>query len=163
MKKKGQSTIELALIIPVMLAIIIWLVSTGFQFYSVVAVNNAAREAARHAAVYGIEESGADPAAFQAVVESNLNVVAPPNTDFDIDNDVEVRWRIDGADPGVDEQSFWGQGQEDNVWVHAVIEYEYEPLFHLGQFTRLLFTDKKNAETITLHGEAVFLNERFID
>ncbi len=89
----GSSALELALALPALLAIILWLMTTGFQLYSQGVVASAAREAARHVAIHGQSD-------VEAVINSNLNYVLPKATghvaNIIEENDmIEVRITVD--------------------------------------------------------------------
>lgn len=50
--EKGQAMVEMALILPVLILIIGGIVDFGWLFYNKLALNNAAREGARYAAIH---------------------------------------------------------------------------------------------------------------
>ena len=57
--QSGQSLVEFALILPILLALIIGLMDFGWLIMARISVNNAAREVARHYVVDTSEESSA--------------------------------------------------------------------------------------------------------
>ena len=51
-REKGQSMVELALILPVLLALLCGIVDFGWIYYNQITLNNAAREGARYAVIH---------------------------------------------------------------------------------------------------------------
>jgi len=152
---RGQSAVEFALVVPIFLALVLWMISIGFQFYSAVVVSNAAREAARHAAIHGIQ---GNENIFYEVVESALKPIIPRSDTFSVHDSVTVTWKVGSAE--YTENQFISLGNED-AWVIARIYYDYKPMFGMGVINRLLFASSNDENTL-LYGEAIFRNERFL-
>ena len=74
----GQSTVELALVLPVVLVLALALVQVGLVVRDQVRVTHAAREGARAAAVSG------DPASARRAIDRNVGL-APDRLDVDTD------------------------------------------------------------------------------
>lgn len=71
-KRRGQSMVELALVLPILLLIVLGLIEFGRAFFIYTVVSNAAREGAR----FGIIEP-ANAEGIQSAAESRLILVAP--------------------------------------------------------------------------------------
>lgn len=56
-KEEGQSVVEFALILPVLILLIFGMIDFGWLFYNKIEVNNASREGARYAAIHWNEGS----------------------------------------------------------------------------------------------------------
>lgn len=56
--------------LPAVLAVVLWLMTTGFMVYSQGVVASTAREAARHVAIYGSGD-------VETIITNNLNFVVP--------------------------------------------------------------------------------------
>lgn len=73
-KHRGQSVVELALILPVLLLIVLGLIEFGRAFFLYTVVSNAAREGARYGIVFPIDDEG-----MVAAAQSRL-VLVPTDT-----------------------------------------------------------------------------------
>ena len=56
-REEGQSTVEFALILPLLILLIFGMIDFGWLFYNKIEVNNASREGARYAAIHWTEGS----------------------------------------------------------------------------------------------------------
>lgn len=61
-RRKGQSTVEFALVLPLLLILLMGIIDYGYLFYEFQSVQNASRVAARSAAVLGWSDSDATEA-----------------------------------------------------------------------------------------------------
>lgn len=89
--EKGQSMVEFALVLPVLILVVFGIIDFGWLFFNKLAIENGAREGARYAAVQAAEQS---ITAMQTDVEErvapNISVahtVTISQRDMDIDAD----------------------------------------------------------------------------
>ena len=96
--EKGQSMVEFALILPILLLIILGTIQFGIIFSSQIAVTNAAREGARVAAVGGsdsliltrVQNSLGGHIFIDPISQSNISVTPATRTQADRGNEVTV-------------------------------------------------------------------------
>jgi len=96
--EKGQSVVEFALILPILLLIILGTIQFGIIFSSQIAVTNAAREGARVAAVGGddsliltrVRNSLGGHIFIDPISQSNISVTPATRTQADRGNEVTV-------------------------------------------------------------------------
>lgn len=157
-KQSGQSAVEFALVIPMLLAMLLWLISIGFQFHSYAIVANATRAAARHAAIHGVDEI------FDDAVTAALAPIVPPNPNFCITG-VTIKWVIGDYEYDSLEAASASKGPEaaEGSWVRAIIMYPYDPIFSFAIIQALLFAQPDEPVQLYLSNSAIFKNERFID
>lgn len=70
----GQSLVELALALPLLLLIMVGLLDVGRIFYAYITITNAAREAARYAATSPIEDTPIKQAAVDEAASSGFTI-----------------------------------------------------------------------------------------
>jgi Flp pilus assembly protein TadG len=90
---KGQSMVEFALVIPLLLIILIGIIEFGFLFSSYLTLTNASREAVRVVSLGGTStEAEARAKSVSGLLDkTKLNIsVLPDNTSFDRGDSVEV-------------------------------------------------------------------------
>jgi hypothetical protein len=82
----GQSMVEFALILPLMVLIIAGIFDLGRAFYSLITITNAAREGARYGTLHPADGAGIKAAAeLEAqnsgitITDGNVNLICPPN------------------------------------------------------------------------------------
>ena len=90
-KHPGQSLIELALILPVLMFILVGIVDFGRVFNAYIIITNAAREGARYGAMHPTDEDGIKDYVINEAVGSGINIGA---------DDVEVGFPNGTLDPG---------------------------------------------------------------
>lgn len=79
--KRGQSIVEFALVLPILLLIVFGIVHFGFLFYSYLTVNEAAREGARSAVVGetdAVVRARVQTASTLAIPNPAVNIVITP-------------------------------------------------------------------------------------
>ena len=99
--QRGQSAVEIALILPILLILLGGVAVSGFMFYAFIQVSNAAREGARAGSVYRIsqlpscncleqtvEKAIYDPSVTPA--QSALGFLPPTGTSFNVASDVTI-------------------------------------------------------------------------
>ncbi len=81
-KEKGQSTVEFALTLPILIILVFGIIDFSWLFYNKIEVNNASREGARYAIVHHAEASYvADTQAHVASFTDGANVTVVSNGD----------------------------------------------------------------------------------
>ena len=114
-KQAGQSAVEMALTLPLLLLVVFGIVVAAFVFYGYVQVTNAAREGARAGSLYRImyatistsptpsllnqivQQAVYDPSVTPAV--SALGTLPVSASSFNVANDVGVAYSGDATDP----------------------------------------------------------------
>jgi len=97
--EKGQGLVELAIVIPVLVVIVVGLLDLGRAYFSVIIINNAAREGARYLSNHPDDRrsippySGTDAAALQEADGTIVSLDA---------NDVDVTYCYDPDEPPED-------------------------------------------------------------
>jgi Flp pilus assembly protein TadG len=86
----GQALVEMALILPALLLLVLGIVEFGRAFNAKQAVNDAAREGARHAVVW---DETIDQDSVEAVIETALNRAGIPTASATIAFDKTTGWR----------------------------------------------------------------------
>jgi Flp pilus assembly protein TadG len=112
----GQAAVETALILPALFVLLMGIIITGFTFYAVIQVTNAAREGARAGSLYRItvatRSSGwtLDNEVKSAICDSTANTSALgylkpasgcSSTSFSVSSDVTTTWVDVDADSAV--------------------------------------------------------------
>jgi Flp pilus assembly protein TadG len=92
-EEAGQAIMEMALILPVLLLLVLGIVEFGRAFNAKQAVNDAAREGARHAVVW---DEAIDQDSVEAAVEAALNRAGIPTASATIAFDRTTGWRAVG-------------------------------------------------------------------
>jgi len=90
-KGLGQSLIELALILPVLMLILMGIVDFGRAFNAYIIITNAAREGARYGAMHPADESGIRDRVINEAAGSGISIEA---------DDVEVEFPNGTSEPG---------------------------------------------------------------
>lgn len=82
-KEDGQSTVEFALVLPILLMLIFGMMDFGWLFYNKVMINNASREGARYAIVHcddvGYDESQTVAHVKNYVPAATVTIPSDPN------------------------------------------------------------------------------------
>ncbi|HZJ77287.1 MAG TPA: TadE family protein [Clostridia bacterium] len=81
-KEKGQSAVELALVLPILLIIVCGIMDFGWLFYNQLYLNNACREGARYAAVRTVVDDS------QTIIESKIEGSLPGSLLDELDIDI---------------------------------------------------------------------------
>lgn len=96
--KKGQSLVELALVLPILLLLLLGFLDLGRAYYYEVAITNAAREGARYGALFPKDDPGIRDTVVRAVqpyitVQNDANhiEISPPVGQRDPQSPLEVR------------------------------------------------------------------------
>ena len=147
--ENGQSVMEFAMIVPLLIGVIMWLISSGLQFYSNIAVASAAREAARYAAIYETNLNDPDDRIYE-IVERALATVIPGGT-----YELQVKWV---SEDGIQHDSL----TTEDDWIEAVIVYDYQPLLRAEVIKVLLLGPAEETKLVQLIGSAIFKNERWL-
>ena len=120
--QRGKSSVEIALLLPVLLVLLFGIILSGFTFYAFIQVTNAAREGARAGSLYRLTEYSSgltlEETVEQAVYDpvtgaSALGFLSPTSPSFDVVNDVDVTL--------VDVDGIISPGDQVNV----VVTYRY--------------------------------------
>lgn len=97
--RRGQSAVEMALLLPLLLMLLLGIIIAVFMFYSYIQVSNAAREGARAGSVYRLTgpTSGLSLAATvqKAIYDPGtghtaLGALPPTGSSFDVSSDVTI-------------------------------------------------------------------------
>lgn len=90
--EKGQSMVEFALVLPVLVAVVFGIIDFGWLFFNKLSVENGAREGARYAAVQAAEQTpdAMKPMVMQKV-KANVSVALA-------DDDVEITQEVTDID-----------------------------------------------------------------
>ena len=83
-KENGQSMVEFAIILPVLLLIVFGVIDFGWLFYNQSALNNSAREGARYAVVNTAIEVGHTAAERDADIRAKVLAVSPSSITTDM-------------------------------------------------------------------------------
>jgi hypothetical protein len=124
--EKGQGLVELALVIPVLVVIVVGLLDLGRAYFSVIIINNAAREGARylssHRSDLGDGFSGTIDAAMQEA-QGTIVTLTPGDIDADCtDNDDPSDGKCDTDYPY-------------SYPVFVTVQTTFNPIFWPGTFT----------------------------
>ena len=107
-RQRGQATVEIAFLLPVLLILLLGILMAGFTFYAFIQVSNAAREGARAGSLWRITntESGLtlDQTVKRAIYDSSaspprsaLGFLSPTGASFNVNSDVVSTWAdVDG-------------------------------------------------------------------
>lgn len=103
-RRRGQATVEIALVLPMLMILLFGVIMGGFVFYAFIQVSNAAREGARAGSVCRLTlnvNPSCDDAVREAVCDtgsdtSSLGFLAPPtssctSSSFNLNRDVAVQ------------------------------------------------------------------------
>ncbi|HIC93722.1 MAG TPA: pilus assembly protein [Anaerolineae bacterium] len=90
-KDLGQSLVELALILPVLMLILMGIVDFGRAFNARIIITNAAREGARYGAMHPADEGGIKDRVINEAAGSGISIEA---------DDVEVEFPNGTSEPG---------------------------------------------------------------
>lgn len=145
---KGQSSIEFAIIMPIVIGITLWIISMGLQFYSNIVVVNAARETARHVAIEGAE----DQSRLEMLVENLLRPVVP-SAPFEFEEAITIKWVSENG-------ARLDQPVSENDWVEVTLDYNYSPIISMDTIRALMMTDSNLTTAESLVGVAIYKNER---
>ena len=129
--RQGQAAVETALILPALFVLLMGMIITGFTFYAVIQVTNAAREGARAGSLYRITQASSglslDQTVRNAICNSTktsaLGYLTPPvtapncsSTSFNVNgSDVTTSW--------VDVDSDTAVSSGDQVLVQITYRY----------------------------------------
>ena len=100
-RQRGQSAVEMALILPVLLLLLMGIIIAGFTFYAYIQVTNAAREGARAGSIYLLTKTGSgltlEETVKQAIYDSGtgastLGYLPTTSPSFDVNTDVVPTW-----------------------------------------------------------------------
>ncbi len=141
--KKGQALMEFAIVVPLLMVLVLWIISISLQFYSNVVVANATREAARYAAIKEVNFNDANDK-FYEVLELHLITVIPTPTYSDIRDIVETNLPI--SDP--------------NDWVKIKVTLDYTPFVNYEVLYSLLVNNPDSNNNNKLVSVAAYKNER---
>jgi len=98
---KGQGLLELALVIPVLLLIAVGLLDLGRAFFSLIVINNSAREGARYLMMHPDDKSNAYAGTrLAARMEARNSIITLT------DGDIDVTYCRDLANEGICESGF---------------------------------------------------------
>jgi len=96
-RMRGQATVEIALLLPILLVLLFGLIMAGFTFYAFIQVSNAAREGARAGSLYRLTETSSG-LSLESTVEhaiydsgagtSALGFLSPTSPSFNVASDV---------------------------------------------------------------------------
>ena len=98
-RQHGQSAVEMALVLPLLLVLLMGIIIAVFMFYSYIQVTNAAREGARAGSVYRLTSTGSGLTLAQTVKQaiydpvtglSALGFLPPTGSSFSVASDVAV-------------------------------------------------------------------------
>ncbi len=98
-RQHGQSAVEMALVLPLLLVLLLGLIVAVFMFYSYIQVTNAAREGARAGSVYRLTSTSTGYSLATTVQKaiydsgtgiSALGFLTPTGASFDVSDDVDV-------------------------------------------------------------------------
>jgi len=96
-RQRGQSAVEMALVLPLLLVLLLGMIIAVFMFYSYIQVTNAAREGARAGSVYRITSTSSGLTLAQTVKKaiydpdtglSALGFLSPTSPSFNVTSDV---------------------------------------------------------------------------
>ncbi len=98
-QQRGQSTVEIAILLPILLVLLFGIIMAAFMFYAYIQVTNATREGARAGSVYRITAAMTTDTLQQTVQKaiydpsttppsSALGFLAPTGSSFDVTSDV---------------------------------------------------------------------------
>lgn len=126
-RPEGQSAVEMALLLPVLLLVIFGIIISAFMFYAYVQVSNAAREGARAGSLYRITQVETGPllatvrnAIYDPVAEeSALGYLPTTPPSFDVSKD--VTFSLTRADGGAADPSDPQPG--DRLTVNVIYSY----------------------------------------
>ena len=97
--QRGQSSLEMALMLPVLLILLFGLIMAGFTFYAFIQVTNAAREGARAGSLYRLTQATSglslDATVKDAIYDgtnSALGWLTPTSPSFNVNSDVGAVW-----------------------------------------------------------------------
>ena len=113
-REDGQSMVELALVMPMLLLLVLGVVDLGLGFKTYIGLTNAAREGVRWVSIYPCDVAGAEGR--MSVEASNLSLVRAEDAPIGT-NGYTITW--------LPSQSCYAAGEQ----VEATIAYEYELLF----------------------------------
>ena len=98
-RQHGQSAVEMALVLPLLLVLLLGMIIAVFMFYSYIQVTNAAREGARAGSVYRITSTSTGYSLATTVQKaiydsgtgnSALGFLTPTGSSFDVTDDVDI-------------------------------------------------------------------------
>jgi Flp pilus assembly protein TadG len=99
-KQAGQSAVEIALLLPLLLLVLMGIIVVAFNFYALIQVSNAAREGARAGALYRITNAASGLNLTQTVqkavydpgppINSALGGLSVSGGSFNVNSDVQV-------------------------------------------------------------------------
>ena len=98
-RQHGQSAVEMALVLPLLLVLLLGMTIAVFMFYSYIQVTNAAREGARAGSVYRITSTSTGYSLATTVQKaiydsgtgnSALGFLTPTGSSFDVTDDVDI-------------------------------------------------------------------------
>ncbi len=98
-QQRGQSTVEIAILLPILLVLLFGIIMTAFMFYAYIQVSNAAREGARAGSVYRLTAATTSDTLLETVQKaiydptttppsSALGFLAPTGSSFNVTSDV---------------------------------------------------------------------------
>ena len=106
--QQGQSTVEIAFLLPILMVLLYGIIAAGFVFYAFITVSNAARDAARAGSVYRLTRA-ASGLSLEETVENavydpgpnpdrtSLGFLSTTAPSFDVVSDVTAIWvDVDG-------------------------------------------------------------------
>lgn len=114
--REGQSLVEFALILPVLLLILLGLFDFGRAIYAYNSIANAAREAARVAIVDQTVSGGVPVAAAEAANQATALGLDPSDA-----NDVQVRYRLPDLSAACPDRWF-------GCIAEVRVQYQFQPI-----------------------------------
>ena len=106
--QRGQSAVEIALLLPVLMVLLLGILIAGFTFYAFIQVSNAAREGARAGSLWRLTQAESGLALEQTVegaiydpgppAQSALGFLSPTSPSFDVASDVAITYVDADAD-----------------------------------------------------------------
>ncbi|MBI5565967.1 MAG: pilus assembly protein [Chloroflexi bacterium] len=98
-RQHGQSAVEMALVLPLLLVLLLGMIIAVFMFYSYIQVTNAAREGARAGSVYRMTSTSSGLTLAQTVKKAiydpgtgitALGFLSPTSPSFNVSSDVTI-------------------------------------------------------------------------
>jgi len=147
--EKGQSLVEFALVLPILVLLILGIIDFGMIFHGYVTVNTAAREGARHGVVekYDDENGEEEVVDVERVVDVILGVTGTlPGGDSKLE--ILINGETAYENEEVKSPTFPGSGDDMKI----TVIYDYELITPLPAFTGI-------SDALNLTGEITMVRE----
>lgn len=148
-REKGQSLVEFALVLPILLLLILGIVDFGMAFYGLVTVNTAAREGARRGVLEGKDKDDVINAAYKTV-----KTLPDLQGLDDITTKGKLKMEINGKEVYPNDNAEFPDSGED---LTVLVSYKYDLITPLPAFLPAFINIEDNR--LTLKGQISMVRE----